>query len=237
MQAQPLEWVYLGRVDYLRALALQQAQADRVRAGAPPRLLLLEHPPTVTLGRQAETTNLKVSAEELARRGVGLHRVQRGGDVTYHGPGQLVGYPVVDLARLRLGVSAWVAGVAHGLVEFLARHGIDACWSELHPGVWVGGDKIAALGFQLAHRVSMHGFALNLDLDLSPFSWMVPCGLAHRGVTSVARLGKPVPSQPAAARELADLLARRWGLELGEPLEAARVLLESPDGEVRHACR
>jgi len=218
-------------MDYARALALQYAHAARVSAGAVPRLLLAEHPPTITLGRQADRRHLRLTEEEYRRRGIGLVRVLRGGDVTYHGPGQLVGYPIVSLDALHLSVPAWVERVAQSLVDYLACRGLGARWSDLHPGVWVGGEKIAALGFHLQRRVSTHGFALNLEPALEDFGLIVPCGLAHLGVTSLAAQGLQVPPLREAAAELAGLLAVRLGLEPGEALPAEAVLAEVADAD------
>ncbi|HOX46361.1 MAG TPA: lipoyl(octanoyl) transferase LipB [Myxococcota bacterium] len=224
-----LEWCFLGRVDYPQALALQYAHAARVQAGAGPRLLLLEHPPTITLGRQADRRHLRLPEAEYRRRGVELFHVLRGGDVTYHGPGQLVGYPVASLERLGLGVPAWVEGIARALVEYLVQRGLPARWSELHPGVWVDGAKIAALGFHMQRRVSTHGFALNLAPALDDFEMIVPCGLANLGVTSMARLGVPVPPMAEAAADLAARIAAQLGWELGPALPAQAVLAEKAD--------
>lgn len=222
-----LDWTFLGRRSYRTALRLQYSHASRVAAGAAPLLFLLEHPPVITLGRHADPANLKLSAEELAARGLEVHRVKRGGDVTYHGPGQLVGYPVACLGSTS--VPRWVEGNAQAIVRFLHSHQIPARWSRGNPGVWVGGDKIAALGFHISRRVSTHGFALNIDPDLSHFNTIVPCGLQDRGVTSMRALGVRVPALFEAAEQMAGLVAESFGWSLGVARPADQVLNEIED--------
>lgn len=221
-----LEWTFLGRVGYRRALELQYSHAARLRNGARPRLLLLEHPPTITLGRSADPRHLRLPATRLAERGIQVVRVLRGGDVTYHGPGQLIGYPLVDLAQARLSVPAWVQGCAQALVDELIERGVAAKWSDLHPGVWVGQQKIAAVGFHISRRISTHGFALNLAPDMSAYDAIVPCGLSDLGVTSLAQLGVAVPAMEDIAGTLAQRLADRLGWKLGQRLHPATVLEE-----------
>jgi len=200
-------WAYLGCVEYGLALALQQECARRVlEEGAEPLLLLVEHPPTVTLGRQARRENLRLTESEYHDRGIELVQIQRGGDVTAHAPGQLVGYPIASLFRLKVSVPNWVKGNAEALRRVLARRGIAASWSDLHPGLWVEKRKIAAFGFQISRGVSRHGFALNVNNDLSLFDTIVPCGLRHLGVTSMAALGHDencAALAPEVAREVA----------------------------------
>lgn len=226
----PLEWTFLGRVEYGRALSLQAACARRVAMGGPPRLLLLEHPNVITLGRSADRTHLCLSEAEYARRGIGLYQVARGGDVTCHGPGQLVGYPVASLDQAGVSVPAWVEGHARAIIAYAARQGVLASWSPIHPGVYAGGDKLAALGFHISRRVSTHGFALNVDPDLGLFETIVPCGLTHCGVTSLARLGVSVPPMSEVAAEVAELVAAQFGFALKRPLPALEVLEEASEG-------
>jgi lipoyl(octanoyl) transferase len=225
-----MEWTYLGRVAYPLALDLQSATARRVAAGAPPRLLLLEHPPTITLGRNANIGNLRLDPVELTRRGFGLHRVPRGGDVTYHGPGQLVGYPIAHLGRAGCSVTKWVQGHARALAASLAHFGIDARWSDVHPGLWVGREKIAALGFQISRQVSTHGFALNLEPDLSHYDTIVPCGLANLGVTSMVRQGVSGSSMARLAALVAHQVAHVFDWELGAALDPDEVFAERKRG-------
>lgn len=224
-----LDWTFLGRLDYRTALRLQYGHACKVAAGAGPLLFLLEHPPTVTLGRHADPSHLKLKMEEFVRRGIEVHRVKRGGDVTYHGPGQLVGYPVASLDSAACSLPDWVGGHARAIVRFLRGHGIHAEWSPGAPGVWVGREKIAALGFHISRRVSTHGFALNLDPDLSNFDTIIPCGLRDRGITSMRVLGAQVPSMEKAAAGIAGQVAKAFGWSLGAARQADRVLNEFED--------
>lgn len=206
-------WTFLGLVDYQRGLAIQQAHAERVRLGSGgPVLFLQEHPATITLGRRASEENLLLTPDEYRARSIEVVRVLRGGDVTAHAPGQLVGYPV---AALEVSVPRWVRGHALALSRVLREYGIEARWSDTHPGLWVGEEKIAAVGFQLSRGVSLHGFALNVDTDLALFDTIVPCGLRNLGVTSMARQGVKV-----AVEVLADKVAREVAREFSgqEPI-------------------
>ena len=171
---------YLGRLDYREAVGLQESLRDRLRAGGPEHLLLLEHEHVYTLGRSAERTDVRVGAAWLASRGVTVEEADRGGQVTYHGPGQLVGYPIIDLDPDRREV----------LVRTLADLGVAAegRGSQAEIGVWVGDEKIASIGVHLSRWVTTHGFALNLCPDLSYFDGIVPCGLTDVRMTSVERL-------------------------------------------------
>jgi lipoyl(octanoyl) transferase len=185
-ELRPGEWAWLGSVPYVKALRLQEAVRDQVAEGrAADTLLLLEHEPVITLGRSADPANVLASPEDLHRDGIPVVRTSRGGDVTYHGPGQMVGYPVF---RLRCGVRAHVKAMADGITAALGTLGIAAEWRESHPGVWVGTEKICAVGVHVHRRVAMHGFALNVNTELAAFRTIVPCGLRGAGVTSVARI-------------------------------------------------
>jgi lipoyl(octanoyl) transferase len=180
------EWAWLGRVPYAKALSLQEQVRVQVAEGrAADTLLYLEHDPVITLGRNAAFANVLASPEDLRKHGIPVVRTSRGGDVTYHGPGQVVGYPIF---RLHRGIRAHVKAMADGIVAALGILGIAAEWREAHPGVWVGADKICAVGVHVRRRVAMHGFALNVNTDLTPFQAIVPCGLRDAGVTSVAKL-------------------------------------------------
>ena len=170
-------------------------------------LLLLEHHPVITLGRSAATTHVLAAAPELARRGVTVHRASRGGDVTFHGPGQLVGYPVV---RLDGGVVAHMRAMAEGLCSVLARRGIHAVWRRDAPGLWVstatGDAKLCSFGVNVHRRVAIHGFALNVTVDLAAFGMIVPCGLPDVEMTSMDRLARlGVASSAPPPGGLADL--------------------------------
>jgi lipoate-protein ligase B len=194
----------LGCVPYAEALALQERRLAERRAGAgPDRLLLLEHPPVVTLGRGFRPTSLLVSREELARRGIELCEVARGGDATYHGPGQLVGYPIVDLAaRGEPDVHRYLRRLEAALGRALAALGVASRTLPGKTGVFVDDPlrpeparKIASIGVAVRGWVTLHGFALNVSLDPAEFGVIVPCGLADVAITSVAwELGAATPA-------------------------------------------
>jgi lipoyl(octanoyl) transferase len=217
---------WLGRVAYEEAHALQQRLLDaRIRGEVPDTLLLLEHPPVITLGRGAHEDNVCASRSELVRLGVEVHATGRGGDVTYHGPGQLVAYPIFDLRPDRCDVRRYVRDLARVMVALASEYGVEASFLEGDAklvGVWVDeasperwpGDpraeggaqraaKIGAIGVRLSRWVTMHGFAFNVSTDLSYFRLIVPCGIAQYGVTSLASLGAAatrVPSVEEVAR-------------------------------------
>lgn len=174
-------------------------------------MLLCEHDPVITLGRNARPEHVLQPPEELARRGIALRQASRGGDVTYHGPGQLVGYPVF---RLRPGLIAHMQKMAAAIVEVLAALGISGQWRRDRPGVWVGEDKICAFGVHVRHRVAIHGFALNATTPAEAFAPIVPCGLSTGGVTSIARLTGRSPTLEELARATAVALGRSFGLPI-----------------------
>lgn len=208
---------WLGRVPYPKAHDLQhRLLAARIDGLMGDTLLLLEHEPVITFGRGARGDNVVAERSELAQRGVDVHETGRGGDVTYHGPGQLVAYPIFDLRPDRCDVRRYVRDLARVMIALSKQHGIDAGFIEGAPkliGVWVDetspslwrGDprqeggaasaaKIGAIGVRLSRWVTMHGFAFNVSTDLSAFRWIIPCGITEYGVTSVARLGIVPPT-------------------------------------------
>jgi lipoyl(octanoyl) transferase len=179
----------LGRLRYASALALQQRFVElRKRGEIPDQLLLVEHPHVVTMGRSGHDENLLCTPELLERAGIDFHRTDRGGDITYHGPGQIVGYPIVDLREWKRDVMAYVRGVEEVLIGALAEFGISAGRETGATGVWTEQGKIAAIGVHISRWVTSHGFALNVDTDLDYFRYIVPCGLT-RPVTSLRALG------------------------------------------------
>ncbi len=177
-----------GITPYDAALQVQQRIAAEVRAGAEATLILLEHPPTYTLGKHGNIAHLLSSESDLLVRGAAVHRTDRGGDATYHGPGQIVAYPILNLRALGLGAAAYVRSLESLLIDVLARFGIAATRSLRGHGVWVGDAKIAAIGVRIAGAVSTHGLALNVNTDLDRFRHIVPCGIAGGAVTSMQRL-------------------------------------------------
>jgi lipoyl(octanoyl) transferase len=208
----------LGRVAYGEALETQrQLVAARKLGETPDHLLLLEHPHVITLGRNGRMENLLAGEEILDRAGISFYPTDRGGDVTYHGPGQLVGYPILDLREWKRDVGAYVRGIEQVIIDTLAGYGISAGRIPKLTGVWVDDRKIAAIGVHLSRWVSSHGFALNVNTDLSYFQYIVPCGLT-KPVTSMAQLG--VRTTPAeVGRELAEHFGRVFDCEM---------LLEAP---------
>jgi lipoate-protein ligase B len=211
----PLAVRWLPRVPYPEAVALQDAVVAARRAGeAPDTLLLLEHPPVVTLGRGAHPENVLLSAEALAARGVALHESGRGGDVTYHGPGQLVGWPVVALQGGERDAHVWLRLLEEALIRTAADLGVRAFREPGLTGVWTERGKIAAIGVRLARGwITSHGFALNVADDVSGFAAIVPCGIAGRPVASLAGCGAEPTTLPEVgsilASHLAEVLDRR----------------------------
>ncbi len=207
----------LGLVDYAEALDLQKEKVAQRQAGEiPDTLLLLEHPHVYTLGRNARRENLLASVEWLASRGAQVFETDRGGDVTYHGPGQLVGYPILDLTQHRRDISWYMRSVEEVLIRTARDFGIETGRSPGAPGVWVGNDKLAAMGVHLARWVTSHGFALNVNTDLRYFEWIVPCGLRDKGVTSLAKLlGRPVGMETVTA-SVVQHFGAVFGLEIVE---------------------
>jgi len=211
-----LHWSYLGRIPYGEAVELQLAVRDAVRHGTgPERLLLLEHPHVYTLGRNASAADVLASPEWLRACGVEVAECDRGGQVTYHGPGQLVGYPVVNLSPDRRDIRRYVRDLQQVLVRTLADYGVAAepGESQAFIGVWAGKEKIASIGVHLSRWITTHGFALNVSTDLSYFAGIVPCGLSGLGITSIERLTGRAPSLPeiaaVCAGHFADLFGRR----------------------------
>ena len=213
----------LGRVDYATALQLQQQlAADRKQGLVPDQLLLLEHPHVITMGRNGHLENLLAGDDILARAGIGFYPVDRGGDVTYHGPGQLVGYPIFDLRDWQRDVGAYVRAVEETIIATLAEYGIAAGRIPKLTGVWVGERKIAAIGVHLSRWVTSHGFALNHTTDLSFFQYIVPCGLT-RPVTSMEALGVQASRQDVQA-SIARCFARVFEFDIVEPVQAEEKL-------------
>lgn len=204
---------YPGLVGYPEALALQTELVARRRSGEiPDTLLLLQHPDVITLGSGSHAEHLLLSSEELAARRIGVYEAGRGGDVTYHGPGQLVGYPILDLKPDRQDLHAYLRSLEHALARALQTFGIEGRRDPAGTGVWVDGAKVAAIGIRVSSGwITSHGFALNADPDLSRFDVIVPCGLHGRTVTSISRLlGRRVSADDCAPAVVA-AMAREFG--------------------------
>ena len=202
-----------GLTPYEAAWQLQQRLAADVRAGSDPTLILLEHPPTYTLGSRGNAANILLSEERLRRLGADVVRSDRGGDVTFHGPGQIVGYPILDLRAMGLGPVAYVRGLEATLIDVLASYGIVAGRVAGRPGVGVGDAKIAAIGVRISGGVSTHGFALNVNSDLSYFDHIIPCGLADASVTSMQKLTGERFGLDAVIDAIVDSFEAQFGMQ------------------------
>lgn len=220
-----LNVLYFGLVDYSTALHLQQTLVHLVKEGRIGHtLLLLEHPPVITLGRNATDENVVVSRDSLAGKGIELHETDRGGDVTFHGPGQLVGYPIFDLRAFtpRIGAVEFVRKVEEALIRTCGDLGVVTQRIPGLTGVWTEEPaKIAAIGVHISRAVTSHGFALNVSTDLDYFKLIVPCGISDKSVTSLERELGQVPSLP----EIAELVSRNFG----RVFQAQTLWLESLD--------
>jgi len=227
----------LGRIGYIEGWRLQEAVASRLADGGPERLLLLEHDPVYTIGKRGSLDHLTASPAELRAAGATAYRVDRGGDITYHGPGQLVGYPIVSLGDAP-DVVAYVRALEGGLRAALADfdiasrviEGKTGVWVELPDGREVGGPgqvaKIAAIGVRVSRGITRHGFALNVGVDLTAFARMIPCGFSHE-VASLARLG--IDATPA---EVARACGTRVSEHLGRELVWDASVGAAQDGEI-----
>ncbi len=234
----------LGRVEYEDGLALMRIAAGAVRGGEPAatdHLFLVEHPPVLTFGRSADRANVVAAPEWLARQGFELHETDRGGDVTYHGPGQIVGYPVCDLSD-RPDVRRYVGALEEAMIRTCADEGVDAARHAEHRGAWIGSKKIGAVGVHLSRWITSHGLAFNFAPDLAHFRAIVPCGIAdpRLGVTSLAAelaaRGRPVPDRAAVegrlAAHLAESLDRRLAPSAGPDLRTVSVVPIGSDGRI-----
>ena len=235
----PLEAVWLGRADYRTVWALQKdLAAERAAGSIGDRLLLVEHPAVLTLGRHSDEAHVRATTAELAARGIELIRVERGGEVTYHGPGQLVAYPIIALARRGLLLRPLVRALEGAMVETCAAYRVVADRRDGHPGCWIDPSgaaprKIGALGIRVERGVSYHGIALNIDPDLGDFGLIDPCGMPGVISTSVAvEAGRP-DEQPttAAVAEAAAIFARAFAARIDAPLAGHG--LASPASESR----
>jgi lipoyl(octanoyl) transferase len=216
----------LGVTDYTEAWDLQkQLFSLRMEGSRRDVLLLTEHRPVYTLGKNSQGEHLLASAEELSGRGVEVVACDRGGDVTYHGPGQLVVYPILRLEEYYRDVHRYLRDLEEVIIRTLSVYGISAGRDPAYTGVWVGSGKIAAIGVKVSHWVTMHGLALNVNTDLSQFDRIIPCGIFHKGVTSMkSELGREIPLA---------LVSRSLVRHFGEVFHA-RVLLKDPAGYLRN---
>jgi lipoyl(octanoyl) transferase len=198
-----------GLTDYGEALGLQRELAQRRISGelADDLLILLEHPRVITLGRGAQAANLTASVAQLERSGVEVHEIERGGDVTYHGPGQLVGYPIIDLRRHKQDLHWYLRQLEEVLIRTLADFGVAGLRVAGYTGAWVEDRKIASIGVHVTRWVAFHGFALNVSTDISDFGLIVPCGIEDVQMTSIEREAR----QPCGFDEVAEQVGRSFG--------------------------
>ena len=213
----PAQFRRLGMVLYSAGLSMQKALAEHVQIdGKPDQILILEHNPVYTLGRGAARTDIHMSSEFLAENGIEIHQTDRGGQVTYHGPGQVVVYPICNLKKGRQSVGRFIRGLEQAMINSARDFGIDAATLDGHPGAWVntkrGPEKIGAIGVHLSRWISTHGIAFNLDPCMEHFGWITPCGISDKGVCSLKTiLGDGCPSRKEAeasiAGHLSDVLA------------------------------
>jgi lipoate-protein ligase B len=230
----PLRDAYwLGRVPYRAAWELQRSLVAAVRSGERAgSLLLLEHPHVFTIGRSGSGEHLLWDEAECRRRLVEVIWSDRGGDATYHGPGQLVGYPILDIRRLGHDILSYLRALERSLMRYLASLGIESeSGGPGLTGVWSAGEKVAAIGVKMNHEVVSHGFALNLTTDLEYFDGIVPCGLVGKRATSVEKLGGGRIDTESAARAYATCFAQAFGLDLAwkNPGQLARLPVAEPD--------
>jgi lipoyl(octanoyl) transferase len=190
LPARPLEVRRLGLIDYAEALAMQRLLVEERRAERVPDLLLiLQHPPVITLGVRGDggRSHVVATADLLESEGIGIHEAGRGGDVTYHGPGQIVGYPIIDLRPDRCDVHRYVRDIEEVMIRTCAEYGVEAGRIAGLTGTWVGQDKIGAIGVRISRWITSHGFAFNATTNLAHFGLIVPCGIADHGVTSLEK--------------------------------------------------
>jgi len=231
--------VWAGRQPYLETWAFQRALAAARRAGAvPDLLLLLEHPPTYTIGRHGSRSNLFLDDAALAAVGASCHVIDRGGDITFHGPGQLVAYAIVDLGDAERSVRRFVEQLELTVIQTLAGFGVPSEIDPHYPGVWVGMEKIAALGIAVTRRVTYHGVALNVDPDLRYFDYMFPCGIRDRGVTSLCRQ----VGHPLAIEEVLEPLTAAFAAAFARPVRHGLTFEDlaraaAPFAAIAHAAR
>jgi len=210
----PLDVRRLGVISYVEALALQRALVEERRAGAiPDLLLLLQHPPVITLGVKGDggRSNIMATPARMAELGIEVHETGRGGDVTYHGPGQVVGYPILDLRPDRCDVHRYVRDLEEAMIRVCADYGLIAGRIHGLTGAWIGAEKIGAIGVRISRWITSHGFAFNVNTNLEHFRLIVPCGISDRGVTSLAKAtGRETPIE-----EVEDAFIRHFAAVFG----------------------
>lgn len=209
-------WVaLLGETGYEEALTLQERLLYlRQQREITDVFLLLEHPPLLTIGTRGKASNILVPENLLKAQGIGVHKINRGGDVTYHGPGQIVGYPILDLHEHGKDIHLFVSRVEETFIQLLQNeYGITAGRNHEHTGVWVGDEKITAIGFSIKRWVTMHGFAFNVNTNMEHFKWIVPCGIQNKGVTSLKKLLGYELDMQKVNRQVAEYFCRQFDMQ------------------------
>lgn len=210
-------WKWLGRLEYSCAMDVMNRFAAYVdRNDISGMVIFLEHPHVITLGRRADEKDIIAAESLLEKHRTQVIRVDRGGKATCHSPGQLIGYPILNLKRLRIGIKTLVEGIESTVIEYLSQLGISATRINDRTGVWVDAAKICAVGMRVQRHVTSHGFALYLDCDLSVFDCIIPCGMIDMKVTSAANHIGSVPKCPDAAKSIADIFGRRFNFSMVE---------------------
>ena len=210
-----LQILNLGVCDYLSAYQIQlDLVAKRQKGEIEDTLILVEHPPVITLGKSAEDSHILFAEDYLREQGVEIHKIERGGDVTYHGPGQIVGYPIFDIKHGGIGIRTFVENLEQLFIRLLKEEfDIPAGKDPVHTGVWVNGSKITAIGLAVKRGVTMHGFAFNVNTNMSHFQLIVPCGIADRGVTSLEMLTGETQDYERMTALVADYFCKVFGYE------------------------
>lgn len=205
----------LGLMGYGEAHAIQLRCVDdqHHNADAQETILLVEHPPVFTLGRGGSNASLLMTREEIEAKGAEIRNVERGGDVTFHGPGQLVVYPIINLRKRTLSVTDFISALEGFMLETAADFGVAACRDRRNRGIWVGDNKIGSVGIRIRHGISFHGLALNVNLTIEPFSWIQPCGLQGVGVTSLELERKETIALAEVKAQMRSHLAEYFGVE------------------------
>ena len=211
-------FVRLGRMSYEDALELQRDIAEaRIDNRIEDTLLLLEHPPVITIGRSGNSKNILASREILEKEGIRLYTVDRGGDVTYHGPGQLIGYPIIDLANHGKDIHLYLYGIEKSIVALLKReYAVQTEIVQGYVGVWHSTEKIAAIGVTVKSWITTHGFALNVDPDMNHFAMIHPCGIRDKGVTSLSRILDRKVTVDEVAKKYPKYFGETFGVEMNE---------------------
>lgn len=210
-----LKVLFLGKCEYREALEIQYKLLEKRQKGEiEDTLIIVEHPPVITLGNQAEKSNIIASEGYLKQQGIDIIQTNRGGDVTYHGDGQIVGYPIVDIKSSKIGIKDFVRGLEEVFIQLLQQEfGIDAERDYGHTGVWIGNDKILAIGLAVKRGVTMHGFAFNVNTNLQHFNFIIPCGITDKGVTSVEKITGKIYNIDEMNKKVVDYFIRIFNYE------------------------